>query len=119
MKGLQYLNLLQVNKYYFLNADVVFICVVLIYNGELIVVKLFIVVTPDTFNDDINVVELFNVVDPDTFNDDINVVELFNNVVPDIFDDDKTVVLVAIKLYASISYNPELFILEFIYYMLV
>jgi hypothetical protein len=51
----------------------------------LIVVKLFIVVTPDIFNDDNNVVELFNVVEPDTFNDDIHVVELFNVVVPDTF----------------------------------
>ncbi len=47
---------------------IVVICVELIYNGELIVVKLFNVVTPDTINDELIVVELFNNVVPDTFN---------------------------------------------------
>ena len=39
------------------------------------------------------------------------------NVQPLTVNDYKTVALVAIKLYALMPYNPERFILEFIYYI--
>ena len=52
----------------------VVICNELIYNGALIVVKLFSVVIPDTFNELFTVVLFDNVVIPDIFNDDIHVI---------------------------------------------
>ncbi len=58
-----------------LKHDVVVICVELMCNGEVIVVKIFNVVTPDTFNDNINKVLLCNIVIPDLFNVDVNVAE--------------------------------------------
>ena len=42
---------------------------VLIYNGALMVVKLFNIVVPDTCNELLMVVILFNVVIPETFNE--------------------------------------------------
>ena len=66
-----------------------------------------------------HVVLLFNLVVPDTFNELLIVVILFNVVIPDTFNYDDIVALIAVKLYALTSYNPELFILQFIYYILV
>ena len=46
-------------------------------------------------------------------------ISTFNVVIPDTFNDDDIVALIAVKLYALTSYNPELFILQFIYCILV